>query len=384
MKIRIEPWGAWVRSDDPPALVALDREGALTLGIDGGAAWGSARSGRSPPLEVHLAVTGRCGAGCEGCYLDARPDGPEPGRDELLGILDALALAGVFTVAFGGGEPTTRDDLDLLAEAARARGLTPVVTTSGLGLGPRKLAKLRGFAQVNVSYDGDSPSYSSVRGFDGAAEAEQAISALAAEGIPVGVNVVLTRATFPHLEATLERAAQLGAREAQLLRYKPAGRATGLDYLARRLTRTQAESLGPTLRRLSARHGDRPGLRIDCALVPFLSADPDIMARAGDLVRLGVFGCEAGRSLAAVDTSGKVAPCSFSRSTSLSFEDFSGGADDPVLSSFLSYPDAPEAPCSSCALAQACRGGCKIVAGHLGAAGPDPECPRVLEFRERP
>jgi len=47
-----------------------------------------------------------------------------------------LRDAGVFTVAFGGGEPSTRDDLDQLAHAARARGITPVLTTSGLGLTP--------------------------------------------------------------------------------------------------------------------------------------------------------------------------------------------------------------------------------------------------------
>ena len=69
-----------------------------------------------------MAVTARCGAGCEGCYLDARPDGVEPPRETLERELDALRDAGVFTVAFGGGEPTTRDDLDVLAgRGARAR-----------------------------------------------------------------------------------------------------------------------------------------------------------------------------------------------------------------------------------------------------------------------
>ncbi len=34
MKTRIEQWGAWVRTDAPPALVALDRDGARALGLD--------------------------------------------------------------------------------------------------------------------------------------------------------------------------------------------------------------------------------------------------------------------------------------------------------------------------------------------------------------
>src|SRR5580658_3306265 len=97
-----------------PALVALDREGVLALRLDGAKAWAHEIPVR--PVEVHLAVTAKCAAGCEGCYLDARPDGLEPPLATLLERLDALRDAGVFTVAFGGGEPTTRDDLDVLAE----------------------------------------------------------------------------------------------------------------------------------------------------------------------------------------------------------------------------------------------------------------------------
>ena len=106
------------------------------------------------------------------------------------------------------------------------------MTTSGLGLGDRKVAQLSHFAQVNVSYDGAAEDYVAVRGFDGAAAAESAIARLAEAGVTVGVNVVLTRATFPRLRDTLARAFAFGAKEAQLLRYKPAGRATNLDYLA--------------------------------------------------------------------------------------------------------------------------------------------------------
>ena len=110
MIVRFEPWGAWVKLETTPAVVALDREGVLALGLDGGERWAGdpVRAAPSAPIEVHLAVTARCGAGCEGCYLDARPDGAEPSRASLQASLDAMREAGVFTVAFGGGEPTTR------------------------------------------------------------------------------------------------------------------------------------------------------------------------------------------------------------------------------------------------------------------------------------
>jgi radical SAM protein with 4Fe4S-binding SPASM domain len=386
--VRYEPWGAWVRLESAAALVAIDRAGVRALGLDGGDAW--AERGHdarpSPPLEVHLAVTGRCGAGCRGCYLDARPDGLEPPYEALCAALDALREAGVFTVAFGGGEPTMREDVDALALAARERGLTPVLTTSGLGLSPARVERLRAFAQVNVSYDGAGATYAGVRGFDGAAAAETAVRALASEGIRVGVNVVLTRASFPCLEETLARARALGASEAQLLRYKPAGRAASLDYFALRLSQDQVRALGPTLRRLVENLGPTEaapafGLRIDCALVPFLSADAELAANPAALARFGVFGCEAAGALAAVDARGYVAPCSFAPPTALAARDLADGyAEDPELARWRAYAARPSEPCAACSLAAICKGGCKVVASFVGGGfGPDPECPSVVD-----
>jgi radical SAM protein with 4Fe4S-binding SPASM domain len=381
--LRYEPWGAWVKLETEAAIVALDREGVRALGLDGGPVWIEAPV--SAPLEVHVAVTARCGAGCKGCYLDVQPDGVEPPRETIERELDAAAAAGVFTVAFGGGEPTTRDDLDLLAEAARARGLTPVVTTSGLGLSEARLQRLRGFAQVNVSYDGTGDTYASVRGFDASETAERAIERLARSGVRVGVNLVLTRDSFPRLTETLARARSLGALEAQLLRYKPAGRAATLDYMAQRLTQDQARSLGSTLRRLAADLCDDGSfhIRIDCALVAFLSGDPGLAADPAALSRFGVFGCEAAGALAAFTVDGRVAPCSFAAATSLPALELSAHAADAELTRWRAYVAAPPEPCGSCSLRSVCKGGCKVVASFLeGAHGPDPECPRVIDSRK--
>ncbi len=371
----------------PPAVVALDRDGVRALGLDGGRHW-QADAPPTGPIEVHLAVTQRCGAGCEGCYLDARPDGQEPPQDVMLARLDALRDAGVMTVAFGGGEPLTRDDLGLLADAARTRGLTPVLTTSGLGLSPAKVERLRSFAQVNISYDGGSEEYSQVRGFDGARAAESAVTLLAKAGIRVGVNVVLTRQTLPALAVTLRRARTLGAREAQLLRYKPAGRAATLDYLARRLSPAQVDAFGDTLRALTREHvredaAESFSIRIDCSMVPFLSGDPALHTSPELLARAGVFGCEGGQALASVKVDGHVAPCSFVPSTALVASDLVAGHEhDPDLRRWRAHASTAPEPCASCAIAPVCKGGCKAVSAFVdGSAGPDPECPRVRAHR---
>lgn len=365
MKLRAERFGAWVRPNDH-TLIAVDRHLASALGVADNPLWHDALYSAEPaPLEAHVAVTSRCPVGCNGCYQSATRDGDDVSLDELTHTLDALAREGVFTVAFGGGEPCLRSDLGALATLARARGLVPVVTTSGLGLTPAFAATLCDFAQVNVSHDGVAGGYAAVRGFEGEAIADRAVRTLVAAGIAVGVNHVLTRQNIEHLGATVRHVRALGAREIQLLRYKPAGRAASPEYLARRLSPEQVRGLGAAVRALAEEHSGALSLRIDCALVPLLS---EVFDDAAALERFGVFGCEAGRYLTAVRRNGARAGCSFMR--------------DDDLARLRTYASDPPEPCRSCTLRSVCRGGCRVVSEHLsGNFVPDPECPRVRHMR---
>lgn len=378
MRTRIEPFGAWVRLSDPDALVALDREASAKLGLDGGSLWIDGAKAPPPrPLEVHVAVTARCPAGCEGCYLDAKPDGLEPAFAEIEARLEAVARLGAFTVAFGGGEPLSRADIGGLAERARELGLVPVMTTSGIGLTRAKAETLRAFAQINVSFDGIGDAYEAVRGWDGRSAAERAIRILNEVGIPVGANTVITRQSFSSLETTADYLASLGVRELQLLRYKPAGRAASLDYLTRRLSPEQVSVLHAVMGRI-VRAGSL-SVRIDCAMVPLLSEQIATEEQARALERFGVFGCEAGRHLAASRNDGKLAPCSFTDPAESDVRDVEKAwARDPGLETFRAYHRDPPEPCASCPLRSVCRGGCQVVSQHLrGSFQPDPECPRV-------
>lgn len=394
VRARAERFGAWVRVDDA-TLIALDRARAARLGVVGGALWEGAPGTTSArpvaPLELHVAVTRRCPATCAGCYLDAGPEGEHVSRADLEETLDAAGQLGVFTIAFGGGEPLTHPELPALATAARARGLVPVVTISGLGLTADKARALRDFAQVNVSHDGADGDYEAVRGFDGAPAAERAMRLLADAGVPVGANVVLTRTSFgargERLLANVARATACGAGEIQLLRYKPAGRAASLDYLARRLSSAQIEALPEALDRLVARHAQGgPSVRIDCALLPLLStrlASGPRDEAAEALRRLGVMGCEAAGALAAVKVDGRLAPCSFADALDVPARDAgairAALAHDPAIVGWRAEIEARPPPCRDCPIAPICRGGCKIVSAHLLGEpfAPDPECPRV-------
>jgi radical SAM protein with 4Fe4S-binding SPASM domain len=121
-------------------------------------------------------------------------------------------------------------------------------------------------------------------------------------------------------------------------------------------------------------------VRIDCALVPYLSADADLASRPEELARWGVFGCEAGAGLAATRVDGRVLPCSFASASEIEASEIAGRGweTDTRLTAFRSFPERAPEPCASCSLRPICRGGCKIVSEYLGGGvGPDPECPRV-------
>lgn len=256
--------------------------------------------------------------------------------------------------------------------SARTLGLTPTLTTSGLGVTPARVGKLRGLAQVNVSWDGPAEIYESVRGYRGANAAERAVVVLQDAGIPVGINTVMTRRSFDALDAIASGVDRMGALELQLLRFKPSGRGR-LDYLAQRLTREQRRAFPERLEAISQRHDF--ALRIDCALVPFLAH----RVSADALRTFAVMGCEPGRSLMTVDARGRVSPCSFWSEDPRESLDASSWEADALLQRFRGYVAALPEPCASCPARAACRGGCRIVSSHVNgdAWTPDPECPRV-------
>jgi radical SAM protein with 4Fe4S-binding SPASM domain len=375
-RVRNETLAAWLALPGTAALLLLGPDGARAA-ADAGATrigGGPAPEGAwTAPLEVHVARTSYCPVRCDTCYTGAGPDGVDADRAALEADLDALAARGVFEIAIGGGDRAPDDALFALARGIRDRGMVPNLTTAGFGVDRAAAERMAGlFGQVNVSVDGLGSAYARVRGWSGARIALAAVDALVAAGVRVGVNTVLTRATVDELERLGDALAARGVAEWQWLRLKPAGRGAA-GYADHALTPDQALALWPRALAIEARTGLT--LRWDCAMVPFLAAH-DVPVEA--LTRLAVEGCPGGRSLLARDVEGRWAPCSFA----------GAGEAGPVeavwergatLGTWRRRAAAPPEPCGSCAYRAICRGGCRIVAGHLTGdpLAPDPECPRV-------
>ncbi|HVV82554.1 MAG TPA: radical SAM protein [Kofleriaceae bacterium] len=393
---RLEAFGAIVQLERPRALVFVDRARARRLGLGptgGDATWADPGAdgdlGGAPlsaPLEAHLQLTNRCGAGCTGCYTGASP---AAGADELdlagwKAALDHLAARGVFHVALGGGESATLLWLGALADHARALGIVPNLTTSGLDGLDRLLPIADRFGQINVSLDGLGPTYARVRGFDGFARADAALRALRSIKREVGINVVVTRHNFDELPAIFAHARRRRLSEVELLRFKPSGRGARA-YADLRCTDDQHRRFLPHVLRAARR--ERVRVKVDCSYTPMVAwHDPGPSV----LGALAVYGCTGGDFLVGAKAGGALTACSFApppppreaggarpRIGDLGAYWTSAGA----FGAFRRWRAADE-PCRSCAYHALCRGGCRVVSGHAGDdAAPDPECPRVVEHR---
>jgi MoaA/NifB/PqqE/SkfB family radical SAM enzyme len=313
-KARLERFGAIVQLAWPRALVFVDRAMARRVTRIRGepAIWLESETGvgeavLSAPLEAHLQITNRCGAGCKGCYTGASRDGApnEWGLAEWKRALDALADAGVFHVALGGGESAALPWLPQLADHARARGIIPNLTTSGLEGLDALVAIADKFGQINVSLDGLGSTYAAVRGFDGFARADAAVRALRAVKRDVGINVVVTRHNFDELTALFAYAAERRLSEIELLRFKPSGRGAAA-YRELRCTDAQHRAFLPGVLAAAKRH--RVRVKVDCSYTPMLAHHRPDRAL---LAELAVYGCTGGDFLVGAKADGRLTACSF-------------------------------------------------------------------------
>jgi len=385
--VRLEAFGAIVQLERPRALVFVDRDYARGLGHDGGALWSrpgddgaiGARPLRAP-LEAHLQLTNRCDAGCRGCYTAATPQGAagEWGLEEWKRAVDALADAGVFHLALGGGESAVLPWLGDLARHARARGLIPNLTTSGLAGLDNLLSVVELFGQINVSIDGVGDAYAATRGFDGFERADRAVSRLRRAKKEIGINVVVTRHNFDRLDELFAYARKRRLNEVELLRFKPAGRGERV-YSELRCSDEQHRDFLPTVLKLARRH--RVRVRVDCSYTPMIAwHDPGTEL----LAKLAVYGCTGGDFLIGAKASGVMTACSFAAPPpgKPPVDAIGGYWERPeAFGAFRTWRDAAE-PCRSCPYHELCRGGCRVVSAAAGdERAPDPECPRVLAHR---
>lgn len=151
------------------------------------------KSGRLKPIFTSYSITYRCNLRCSYCST-WRLKSSELNTAQALRVVDALGGSGVAIIDFSGGEPTLRNDLEILAGRVREYSCIASMNTNGYLINSYR-AKLiaKVFDYVTVSLDGPPEVHDGIRGVQGVySRSLSAIRSLRGEGVRVGVNIVVS------------------------------------------------------------------------------------------------------------------------------------------------------------------------------------------------
>jgi radical SAM protein with 4Fe4S-binding SPASM domain len=385
LKYRFENFGGIISSESPPFLAFVDRNYMRELKLGESPLWDTADESigiLSAPTEVHFAITNRCSAGCQHCYMDGgEPDKGELDTEALKQALNMLAEMNIFHVALGGGEALERPDLFEIADHARSIGLVPNLTVSGRYITSEIARKMKIFGQVNVSMDGIQSDYGIFRSKNMFTTADVALKELINAGVPTGINCVVGKRNYDSISNLFKYAKSLKVNEIEFLRFKPSGRGKEL-YLKEKTTHEQNIALIPMLIDISDNY--KIAAKIDCSFVPmYCYHQPPIEM----LTAMATYGCEAGNVLLGIRSSGSVSGCSFLDSSGISVFNLLDVycKDNGPFSKNRTWIQRAIEPCKSCIYKSICKGGCHGVSAFITGDfdKPDPDCPYVVEYQNK-
>lgn len=316
------------------------------------------------PLHFVFILGYRCNLICTHCSSNADRHGPVGYTTaEAQDILCQMANIGVVDVAFSGGEPLLRRDLEDLIRFAREKGLSAGTSTNGYALTRRRAHSLKaaGLDRLQVSLDGTREAHERVRGKGAFDKAVTAIQRSLEAGLRTHICFTAMRSNAHLLPEMLDLALKLGVAGFNLSQFVPTGRgaaAEGLEpQMAKQLIKIWLDA--------KARH---PALHLTAHSSGLAALSPDAEHCRG--------GCQAGISIGCITPDGDVTPC-------VMFPLSLGNLRDrelaeiwlasPIVSALKSR--AVGGACASCPHRIAC-GGCRAAAWAITGdmMAEDPYC----------
>jgi pyrroloquinoline quinone biosynthesis protein E len=170
-----------------------------------------------PPLAVLAELTHRCPLQCPYCSnpLELERVGEEMDTAEWRRAIRQAAQIGCLQIHFSGGEPTVRQDLEVLVAEANQAGLYTNLITSGVLCDRTRLDRLAsaGLEHVQVSFQDSTADIGDWIGGYAGAHAKKLVFAqhVRDAGLALTANFVVHRQNLHHLDAMLELAVNLGA-----------------------------------------------------------------------------------------------------------------------------------------------------------------------------
>ena len=326
-----------------------------------------------PPLAVLAELTHRCPLQCPYCSnpLELEKVGEEMGTDDWRHAIRQAAQIGCLQIHFSGGEPTVRQDLEVLVAEATQAGLYTNLITSGVSCDRARLDRLAsaGLEHVQISFQDSTAEIGDRIGGAPGAHAKKLIFAqhVRDAGLALTANFVVHRQNLHHLDAMLELAVKLGAGRVEIANVQYYGWALK-NRAALMPTREQLAQMVETIE--STRIRLKGLLAID-----FVT--PDYYAKRPKACMGGW-----GRRFLNISPSGNVLPCHAAETiTSLAFDNVRERSlqdiwqNSEAFRAFRGTDWMPE-PCRTCDRKEVDWGGCRCQAFALtgDARQTDPAC----------
>ncbi len=314
----------------------------------------------SAPYRCDLIVTYRCQNNCSHCYAGGPHKTCELEAEHWKEIIEKLALWGVPTLVFTGGEPLLREDLEEMIGAAEDSGcVTGLITNGRLLTEPRVERLFRAgldFVQVTLE-SSDEDIHDGMVGAKGAWKETVSGIKNAAGRIFTTTNTTVTPENLGTVMSTVALLKDLGVKKFGINALIRAGRGTSQEGISR-------PELESTLKEVSRLSQD-----MDFPLIwytPTCYQDLDPVA-----LGLGVKTCSAASTVMAIEPDGNAMPCqSYYRSIGNALEDNMESIWNHPLAKSLrhrradlpAHPDFPVLPekCRGCAQLPLCGGACPL------------------------
>jgi PqqA peptide cyclase len=212
-----------------------------------------------PPLWLLLELTYRCPLHCAFCYnpTDFANTTAELATEDWFRVLREARALGAVQLGLSGGEPLSRDDLELIVGEAHRLGFYTNLITSGVGLTEARLGVLKkaGLDHIQLSFQDSTRQMNDFLSSTRTFELKSAVAALIKQhDYPMVLNVVLHRLNIDHVEEILEMALRLGADYGELANTQYYGWAWhNRDQLLP--SREQVEGAERTMKRFRERGG---------------------------------------------------------------------------------------------------------------------------------
>ena len=169
-----------------------------------------------PPLWLLAELTYRCPLHCVFCYnpTDFARSEEELSTDEWLRVLREGRALGAVQLGLSGGEPLSRDDLEIIVAEAHQLGYYTNLITSGIGLNESRIKSLKqaGLDHIQLSFQDSTREVNDFLSSTRTFELKAKVAALIKQyDYPMVLNVVLHRLNIDHVQQILDMAEAMRA-----------------------------------------------------------------------------------------------------------------------------------------------------------------------------